>query len=142
MSVYLIINRRKQNSFNVVINSFTVIFILLHLIIFAQNIFMDKLKQRWGIESNFQIAIIILVFAINGSLAVFLTNPITNILGIHKETTVPLLYWPVRILAIFIIYQITLVIVGALFGQKRFFWNMEKKMLQRLGLGKVINLGK
>ncbi len=103
---------------------------------------MDKLKQRWGIESNFQIVIIFLVFAINGSLAVYLTNPVTDFLGVHKDTTPPLLYWPIRILAIFIIYQITLVIVGTLFGQKRFFWNMEKKMLKRLGLGKVFNLDK
>ncbi len=100
---------------------------------------MDKLKQRWGIKSNFQVAIIFLVFAINGSLAVFLTNPVTNFLGVNKETTAPLLYWPVKIIAIFIIYQITLVIVGALFGQKQFFWNMEKKMLHRIGLGKLVN---
>ena len=99
---------------------------------------MDKLKQRWGIDSNFQIVIIFIVFAINGSLAVYLTNPITNFIGIHKETTAPLLYWPVRILVIFIVYQTTLVIVGTIFGQKKFFWNMEKKMLQRLGLGRFL----
>ena len=98
---------------------------------------MDKLKQRWGIDSNFQIVIIFIVFAINGSLAVYLTNPITNLIGIHKETTEPLIYWPVRILVIFIVYQITLVIVGTIFGQKKFFWNMEKKMLQRIGLGRL-----
>ncbi|MEN8125271.1 MAG: DUF6787 family protein [Bacteroidota bacterium] len=100
---------------------------------------MEKLKQRWGIKSNYQVAVIFLVFAINGSLAVFLTNPVTNFLGINKENTEPLLYWPVRILAISIIYQITLVIVGTLFGQKQFFWNMEKKILKRFGLGKLIN---
>ncbi len=100
---------------------------------------MDKLKKRWGITSNFQIAVIFIVFAINGSLAVFLTEPVTEFLGISKETMNPLLYWPLRILIITIIYQITLVIIGTLFGQKDFFWNMEKKMLQRLGLGRIIN---
>ena len=100
---------------------------------------MEKLKQRWGIKSNFQVVIILLVFAINGSLAVFLTNPVTNFLGVNKETTAPLLYWPVKIIAIFIIYQISLIIVGTLFGQKQFFWNMEKKMLQRFGLGRLVN---
>lgn len=97
---------------------------------------MEKLKQRWGIESNFQIVIIFIVFAINGSLAVYITNPITNLIGISKETTAPLFYWPIRIVVVFIVYQITLVIVGTIFGQKKFFWNMEKKMLQRIGFAR------
>ena len=99
---------------------------------------MDKLKERWGIESNFQIVIIFIVFAINGSLAVYLTNPITDLIGISKEATAPYIYWPIRIFVVFVVYQVTLVIVGTLFGQKKFFWNMEKKMLQRMGLGKLI----
>lgn len=100
---------------------------------------MEKLKQRWGIESNFQIVIIFLVFAINGSFAVYIANPITNFLGIAKETTNPLIFWPIRIFVVFIVYQITLVIVGTIFGQKKFFWNMEKKMLKRMGLGKILS---
>jgi len=100
---------------------------------------MEKLKQRWGINSNFQIAVIILVFAINGSLAVYLTNPVTHFIGISKETTALLLYWPIRIFVIFIIYQITLVIVGTIFGQREFFWNMEKKMLKRIGFGRFFS---
>ena len=99
---------------------------------------MDKLKERWGIESNFQIVIIFLVFAINGSLAVYLADPVTHFIGIAKETTNPIIYWPIRIIVVFIVYQITLVIVGTIFGQKKFFWNMEKKMLQRMGFGKFI----
>ena len=94
---------------------------------------MDKLKERWGIESNFQVFIIFIVFAINGTLSMYITNPITDLIGISKETTNPYIYWPIRILVVFIVYQITLVFVGALFGQKKFFWNMEKKMLQRIG---------
>ena len=99
---------------------------------------MDKLKERWGIESNFQIVIIFIVFAINGSLSMYLTIPITELLGISRETTNPLIYGPIRILVVFIVYQITLVFVGALFGQKKFFWNMEKKMLQRMGLKRFL----
>lgn len=99
---------------------------------------MEKLKERWGIDSNFQIFVILLVFSINGSLAVFLANPITSFLGMSKETTAPIIFWPVRIFVVFIVYQITLVIVGTIFGQKKFFWNMEKKMLQRMGLGRFL----
>jgi len=100
---------------------------------------MERLKQRWGIHSNFQIAVIFVVFAINGSLAVILTEPVTNFFGVYRDVSHSLIYWPVRILAITIIYQITLVIIGSLFGQKRFFWNMEKKMLSHFGLGRFLN---
>jgi len=95
---------------------------------------MEKLKQRWGIESNWAIIAILLVFAINGSFAAWVAKPITEFLGLSKETTQPVIYWICRILLVFPVYQITLPIVGWFFGQFKFFWNFEKKFLSRLGL--------
>lgn len=97
---------------------------------------MKKLKQRWNITSNFQLFIILLVFTINGSLSVVIAKPITTFIGISSETTNPVIFWTVRIFLMFIIYQILLVVIGTLFGQHKFFWNMEKKMLSRIGFGK------
>ncbi len=96
---------------------------------------MEKLKNRWGIDSNFQIVIIFIVFAVTGSAAAKLAAPLTEFIGLDRETTNAWLYWPVRILLIFPVYQILLVVFGWLFGQFAFFWNFEKKMLNRLGLG-------
>ncbi len=96
---------------------------------------MKKLKERWGITSNIQVIFIFIVFAINGSFAAWVANPITNFIGIDKATTSGFIYWPLRILLIFPIYQITLPIVGFLFGQFKFFWNFERKFLSRIGLG-------
>lgn len=96
---------------------------------------MDKLKERWGISSNFQIAVIFVVFAVTGSTAAKLAAPLTQLLGLNPETLSPWIYWPIRILMIFPLYQILLVVFGWLFGQFQFFWNFEKKMLKRLGLG-------
>lgn len=96
---------------------------------------MNKLKQRWGITSNIQIGLILIVFAINGSFAAWLAKPVTLYVGISQETLHPILYWMLRILLIFPIYQLTLPIVGFAFGQFKFFWNFEKKMLSRMGLG-------
>ena len=94
---------------------------------------MEKLKQHWGINSNFQFFVILIVFAINGSLAAALTKPVTGLLGIAKEETNPFLYWPISILIITVIHQFTLVVIGSLFGQKVFFLNMVKKIIQRFG---------
>ena len=94
---------------------------------------MEKLKKRWGIESNIQILLICIVFAINGSFAAWVAKPITGFLGISPENINPILYWVLRVFLIFPIYQLTLPIVGFAFGQFKFFWDFEKKMLARMG---------
>ncbi|MCF6297814.1 MAG: diacylglyceryl transferase [Flavobacteriaceae bacterium] len=96
---------------------------------------MEKLKQRWGLTSNWQVLAIILVFSINGSFATWVAKPVTEFFGLSSETTKPwILYLVFRILLIFPIYQLTLPIVGWFFGQFKFFWTFEKKMLRRMGL--------
>ena len=96
---------------------------------------MQKLKDRWGIESNIQVILIFIAFAINGSFAAWVAKPLTVFFGISVDLISPFLYWPLRILLIFIVYQSTLPLVGFVFGQFKFFWNFEKKLLKRIGLG-------
>ncbi|KAB1154121.1 DUF6787 family protein [Flavobacterium luteum] len=95
---------------------------------------MQGLKTRWGIESNFQLIIIFIVFAITGSASAWLSKPFCLLLGINNED---LGFWftPTRLLMIFPIYQILLVLIGSLFGQFNFFWAFEKKMLRGMKLG-------
>lgn len=99
---------------------------------------MEKLKKRWGISSNFQIAVIFLVFSITGSASLYVARPIIKQLGITKENLPAFLYWVLFVLISFISYQIMLVLFGWLFGQFKFFWNMEKKMIRRLGLKSLL----
>ena len=95
---------------------------------------MNRLKQRWGITSNFQLVIIFLVFAITGSSSAWLSKPFCELLGITKEDFGGW-FTLIRLIIIFPIYQVLLVAIGTLFGQFRFFWNFEKKMLKSMGLG-------
>ena len=94
---------------------------------------MKELKEKWGITSNFQLLIIFLVFSVTGSLSLGVAKPLLDFIGLDKATLSPWIFWPIRISIIFPIYQILIVIIGALFGQFQFFWNFEKKMLSRLG---------
>ncbi len=96
---------------------------------------MKNLKSRWGVDTNFQIFLILIVFTLNGSFATWVAKPITAFIGLYPDTITPWLYWPIRILLIFPIYQLTLPLVGFMFGQFQFFWNFEKKFLKRVGLG-------
>ena len=94
---------------------------------------MKKLKEKWGIESNFQLIIILIVFSITGSLSAWAAIPLTDLVGIEKSIASAWIYWPVRIFIIFPLYQVLIVLIGALFGQYKFFLAFEKKMLYRLG---------
>jgi hypothetical protein len=95
---------------------------------------MPTFKQRWNIQSNAQLTVIIIVFALTGSASAWLSKPFCLWLGITKDE---LGFWftPVRLLLIFPIYQVLLVLIGFLFGQFEFFWKFEKKMLRSMRLG-------
>ena len=93
----------------------------------------QKLKLRWNIQSNFQLFIILLVFAITGSSSLVVAEPILDYFNITEKTLNPWIYKPIRLILIFPVYQILILIFGALFGQFQFFWNFEKKMLVRMG---------
>lgn len=96
---------------------------------------MNKLKERWNIKSNFQLFIILLVFAITGSTSALIAKPILNFLGITKESVGIWLYYPLYIIIILPIYKVLLLLIGTLAGQHQFFLNFLKKMLKRMGLG-------
>lgn len=96
---------------------------------------MDRLKEKWGITSNFQLAIIFIVFGITGSTSAYITRPVLALLGITKDTMEPWLYWPFSLLLILPVYKVLLIIIGTLFGQHAFFWNFVKNMLVRMRLG-------
>jgi hypothetical protein len=99
-----------------------------------KTIQMEKLKQRWGVESNFQLTVIFIVFAITGSASAMVSKPVCLWLGITKEDF-GFLFAPIRLILIFPLYQVLLVSIGFLFGQFAFFWKFEKKLLRKLGLG-------
>lgn len=91
----------------------------------------EKLKQRWQIESSWQVFIILVVFACTGSTAVYVKKYIFDLLGVSPE-----LPWWIRtviwIVTILPVYNVLLIIYGTLFGQRKFFWWFLKKTFGRL----------
>lgn len=98
---------------------------------------MEKLKQRWNISTNWQLFVILLVFAVTGSTAGKFAGPILNALGLIWDDG-KIIYSLCYVLIITPLYQVLLVTFGWLFGEFDFFWNFEKKMLKRLGLGFLV----
>lgn len=95
---------------------------------------MNKLKQRWGITSNFQIFVILWVFSITGTSSLYVSRPLIKLLGIHPEKLSPILYWIFFVLVSLVVYQFLLLIFGWIFGQFDFFWQIVRRMLKRLGI--------
>ena len=93
----------------------------------------NKLLKIFRVKSNFQLFIIFLVFGITGSLSVVLGKYV--LIKLVGESFMDNdFYWIIRIIIIFPLYQILLIIIGTLFGQFRYFWEIEKKILARMGL--------
>ena len=80
----------------------------------------NKLKEKWELESNWQFVIIMLVFAFTGSTIVFVKKPIINLL--FEDGVRPLWFQISYWIMILPIYNIVLLFYGFVFGQFDFFW--------------------
>jgi hypothetical protein len=113
---------------------------------------LDKLKSKWGITTIPQVVIIFIVFGVTGSVSAAISGPITNYFNISSELLHPLIYWPVRILILFPIYQVLLIWFGLsagvivsvfTFQKDKFYFNffykmaitMIRKMIKLLSFG-------
>jgi len=117
-----------------------VLAIILFFLLLKFTLFLfKKLEHKWIVSQRWEMIRIFIVFAITGSSSVFVGRPIMKLIGITKENLNPMLYWVLFIIIGLIFYQILLVTFGWLFGQFKFFWEFEKKMLRRFGLGKFLD---
>lgn len=96
---------------------------------------MKKLKDRWGIQSNWQLAVIFIVFAINGSLSAKISAYLMGFLGLSKENLNVIVYYIILLVLVLPLYPFMLMGFGYLFGQSQFFVPFSKKMIKSIGLG-------
>jgi len=103
----------------------------------------ERLKAKWNINSNVQLIIIFIVFAITGSLSLKITKPILIYIGVDSGYLKTFflgyfLYVLIRIFILFPVYQILLIAIGTLFGQFDFFSNFTKNTFERSFLNFLI----
>ncbi|CAM4035829.1 diacylglyceryl transferase [Flavobacterium branchiophilum NBRC 15030 = ATCC 35035] len=96
---------------------------------------MEKFKQKWRIRSNVQLAIIVLVFAINGSLSAKIALFVLDRLGLSIKELPAVLYYVVLFLIVLPFYPYLLKVVGFVFGQSSFFNPIANKMLEQYKKG-------
>jgi hypothetical protein len=90
----------------------------------------DKLKQRWKLDSVRQVILVLVVFACTGFTVLLIKRPLFEYLypiG-EKPLWASILYW----VLIFPVYNGFLLFYGFFFGQFRFFWEFEKRFFSRI----------
>jgi len=93
--------------------------------------FWQKLKKRWGIENDWQVAVILLVFTLTGFSFLFINPLIDRLLGLTEEDP----FWIKAVVFVIItlpVYNILLIIWGTLLGQHKFFKNFIVRFFRRL----------
>lgn len=115
-----------------VLLSIVIYFVLLKVTLWL----FKKLENKWVVTYKWEMIRIFIVFAFTGTSSVFVGKPIIKFLGITQDSLNPFVYWFLYIFIGLVFYQILLLFFGWLFGQFKFFWEFEKKMLSRFTGGK------
>lgn len=85
----------------------------------------NRIKKHWGISSNSQAVVILLIFAVAGFSTLYSHRFINYMLGINKES----FFWLRLLIFIFLIlpvYTLILYVWGIVFGQRKFFTKFIK----------------
>lgn len=109
-------------------------FILLKFFLFC----FKRLEKKWIVDYKWEMIRIFTVFAITGSSSVFVSKPIMKVIGITKENLNVFVYWLLYIIIGLIFYQILLITIAWIFGQYEFFKGFLKRLVKRIGLGRLI----
>jgi hypothetical protein len=89
-----------------------------------------RLKSKWNLNSLTQVWIVLLVFACTGFTIMFIRQPLMNLIGLERPDHLG--WYVLYFIGILPVYQVVLLMYGALFGQFRFFWEFEKRMVRRM----------
>ena len=92
---------------------------------------MDKLKNLFRVSSTYQLIVVFIVFGITGSLSLVISEYISGFFNLDNVI--------LSIIFVLVIYQVLLIIIGTLFGEFDYFWDMEKRILSRFKFKKNIN---
>ncbi len=89
------------------------------------------LKKIFKTDSTYQLFIVFLVFGISGSLSVYVSKPLLELLNYEEFISNSVIQIILRILIIFPIYQIILLAVASIFGEFSYFWKFGKKFWKK-----------
>lgn len=94
----------------------------------------ERLRKKWKV-GGLQLTLILLTFAIGGSLTGFVGKKIMNFLAVQQDWLWALIY----IVIVTLIWPLAVIIISIPFGQFPFFIKYIKKIGAKIGIGKSPN---
>lgn len=95
----------------------------------ARLTWIERLKQRWNLKSAWQVAMVLIAFACTGFTVLFIKRPLLGWLaGEEGNSTLATVLYYIFILPV---YNVVLLGYGFVLGQFEFFWQFEKRFMER-----------
>lgn len=91
---------------------------------------LHQLQVRWKVNSVSQVLLILTTFALTGTTVVYISKPL--LAAIFGPDGVPVWAKFIYYILILPVYNLFLLAYGFLLGQFSFFWEFEKRFLNRL----------
>ena len=89
----------------------------------------NNLINFFGANSKVHLLKIFIIFGLAGSLSVFLSDPLLQLVSIENYISNKFFYWLIRIILIFPIYQFVLIFLALVFGEFVYFKKIFTKFI-------------
>lgn len=92
----------------------------------------SQLLKLFGVNNITKLTLIFLVFSLSGIIALYASDIITTFLLKFIDNNILLLI--LRVLSIFILYQVIIIITAIPFGQFSYFINYQRRLIKKIKL--------
>jgi len=89
----------------------------------------NNLINFFGANSKVHLLKIFIIFGLAGSLSVFLSDPLLQLVSIENYISNKFFYWVIRLILIFPIYQFVLIFLALVFGEFGYFKKIFNKFI-------------
>ena len=89
----------------------------------------NNLINFFGANSKLHLLKIFIIFGLAGSLSVFLSDPLLQLVSIENFISNKFFYWLIRLILIFPIYQFVLIFLALVFGEFGYFKKIFTKFI-------------
>ena len=89
----------------------------------------NNLINFFGANSKVHLLKIFIIFGLAGSISVFLSDPLLQLVSIENFISNKFFYWLIRLILIFPIYQFVLIFLALIFGEFGYFKKIFTKFI-------------
>ena len=92
----------------------------------------SQLLKLFGVNNITKLALVFLVFSLSGLIALYASDILTSFLSKFIDNNILILI--LKIVSIFILYQIVIIITAIPFGQFSYFVSYQRKFIKKIKL--------